>query len=206
MRTIWFPYRRSKSGGYTPRVKIIVAIGALVITSSLQADDKEIIRDKSPDGKFALQVSKDEQGGSAAIIDLKSTGEVVTLEIYQNYTEESHLVWSKDSQRVAYFVPDRRGGSTTVYFRNGSKFEEVPLPEIPECKNVAKEGETHVKTVETTISPQKWLSSDTLVLKVHLGDLMEKGEKQQAQTCTQIVTIAFDSSHKASVESVKERK
>jgi len=181
-----------------------LAIFVLVLGCAVaSAEDKEIIKDKSPDGKFALRVSKDEQGGSAAIIDLKSKDEVVTLEIYQNYTEEAHLVWSKDSQRVAYFEPDRRGGSTTVYFRNGSKFEDVELPEIPECTNPAKEGETHVKTVETTISPQKWLSSETLVLRVHLADLMEKGEDERSQTCTQIVTVVFDSSHKASVQSVK---
>jgi hypothetical protein len=50
------------------------------------------------------------------------------LEIYQNFTEEAHLVWSKDSLRVASFEPDRPGDSTTVYFRKGSEFEEVSLP------------------------------------------------------------------------------
>lgn len=196
-------YWRSKSGCHNSRTRFIAAFSALLIISSLQADDKDIIRDKSPDGKFALRISKDEQGGSAAIIDLKGKDEIVALEIYQNYTEEAHLVWSKDSQRVAYFEPDRRGGNTTVYFRNGSIFEEVSLPEIPECTNAAKEGETHAKTVEATTKPKKWSSSDTLVLRVHLADLMEKGENQRSQTCTQIVTVAFDSGHKASIHSVK---
>ena len=196
-------YWRSKSGRHNSRMRFIAAFSALLIISSLQADDKDIIRDKSPDGKFALRISKDEQGGSAAIIDLEGKDEIVALEIYQNYTEEAHLVWSKDSQRVAYFEPDRRGGSTTVYFRKGSIFEEVSLPEIPECTNPAKQGETHVKTVEATTSPQKWSSSGALVLKVYTDDLMEKGPDQ---TCTQLVTIAFDASHKASVQSVKEEK
>jgi len=73
--------------------------------------------------------------GELAIINLKSKQDVVGLEIYQNFTEEAHLVWSKDSQRVAYFEPDRRGGSTTVYFRKGSDFEEVSLPygDFPAC-------------------------------------------------------------------------
>ncbi|HZR77952.1 MAG TPA: hypothetical protein VFA58_02030, partial [Chthoniobacterales bacterium] len=97
-------------------MKVIVALGALLIVSSVHADDKPVIKDKSPNGKFALQISKDDMGGSAAIIGLKDKSEVATLETYQNYTEEAHLVWSKDSQRVAYFEPDRRGGSTTVYF------------------------------------------------------------------------------------------
>jgi len=192
------------------RLRAIVAIAALMIASSLQAEDKDIIKDKSPDGKFALRITKEEQGGArawgAAIIDLKSKDEVVGLDIYQNYTEKAHLVWSKDSQRVAYFEPDRRGGSTTVYFRIGSKFEEVELPssDFPECKHSnANEDATHVKTVEETTSPQEWLSSGALVLKVYSDDLMDKGPDK---TCTQLVTIAFDANHKASVQSAKEVK
>ena len=185
-------------------MKFVAAFGILLIVSSVQADDKEIIRDKSPDGKFALQITKEEQGWSASLIDLKSKGEVVALEIYQNFTEGAHLVWSKDSQRVAYFEPDRRGGSTTVYFRNGDKFENVELPEIPECKMPpAKKGEEYVKTIEATTKPQKWSSPDTLVVKVRSDELMEKGDKQRDQICTQIVTIAFDSNHKAAVQSAK---
>jgi len=188
------------------RLRAIVAIAALMIASSLQAEDKDIIKDKSPDGKFALRITKEEEGWGAAIIDLKSKDEVVGLDIYQNYTEKAHLVWSKDSQRVAYFEPDRRGGSTTVYFRIGSKFEEVELPssDFPECKHSnANEDATHVKTVEETTSPQEWLSSGALVLKVYSDDLMDKGPDK---TCTQLVTIAFDANHKASVQSAKEVK
>jgi len=175
-------------------------------------ESKDIIRDKSPDGKFALRITKEDEGWSAAIIDLKDKNGVLGLEVYQNQSEvfikQGHLVWSKDSQRVAYFEPDRRGGSTTVYFRTGSKFEQVELPDIPECKNSSKEGETRVKTVEATTAPQKWLSSGALALRVHSGELMDKGDggDQWEQTCTQIVTIAFDANRKASVESVTEAK
>src|SRR5262249_40641084 len=157
---------------------------------------KDIIKDKSPDGKFALRITKEEEDRSVAIVDLKSKAEVVALEVYQNYTDEAHLVWSKDSQRVAYFEPDRRGGSTTVYFRKGDAFEEVELPEIPECKNPPPNKKVHhVKTVESRTSPQKWLSSGVLVLNVHAGDLMENeaGTEQTEQTCSQDVTISFDS-------------
>jgi len=130
----------------------------------------------------------------------------VGLEIYQNYTEKAHLVWSKDSQRVAYFEPDRRGGSTTVYFRKGSKFEQVELPsfDFPECKHsAANKDATRVKTVEATTSPQKWLSSGALVLKAYSEDLMDKGPDK---ICTLLVTIAFDATHKASMQSAQEVK
>ena len=190
-------------------MKLIAAFGALFIVSSLQAHDKEIIKDKSPDGRFALRITKKEEGWSAAIIDLKGKDDVVGLEIYENqddsFIEQGHLVWSKDSQRVAYFEPDRRGGSTTVYFRTGSGFERLELPDVPECKSARKEGENRVKTIESTTAPQKWLSPSTLVLRVRSEALMDKGDggDQRSQTCTQNVTIAFDSNHKASVQSVK---
>ena len=38
---------------------------------------KDIIRDNSPDGKFALQIPKEDVGWAAAIIDLKSKENVV---------------------------------------------------------------------------------------------------------------------------------
>lgn len=187
-------------------MKLIAAFSAALIVSSLQAEDKDVIRDKSPDGKFALQITKDEQGRSAAVIDVKSKANVVDLDVYQNFTEEMHLVWSKDSQRVAYFEPDRRGGSTTVYFRNGDKFEAVELPEFPECQIRAAKGETVVKAIESTTKPQKWLGSGGLMLKEHSDVLIEKGDNQFSRTCTQIVTVVFDSSHKASVQSAKKIK
>ena len=131
------------------------------------------------------------------------------LDVYQNqgdsFIKQGYLVWSKDSQQVAYFEPDRKGGSTHVYFRKESVFDEVALPELPECKVVAPSGESHVKTIEETTKPLRWLSSGALVLNVQSTDLMEKeeGGDQFGRTCSQDVTIAFDANHKASVKSVK---
>jgi hypothetical protein len=158
----------------------LFALGALFILTgnclvpSLEA--KDIIRDKSPDGKFALRITKEDEGWGAAIISLKNKADVVGLEIYQNFTEDAHLAWSKDSQRVAYFEPDRRGGSTTVYFREGSEFEEVSLPDFPACeKKPPEKGDKYLKYVEATISPVKWLPSGDLVLDEYYESLMESG-------------------------------
>lgn len=189
-------------------VLLAVPLVGLFASGLVAADDepKDIIRDKSPDGKFALQITRGVQGNSAAIIDLKTKGDVVSLEIYQSYIEEAHIVWSKDSQRVAYFEPDRRGGSTTVYFRNGDKFDQVELPEAPGCTGRASKGEEYVKTIESTTRAQKWLNPNTLVLKVHEDELMEKGDNQFSKTCTQIVTVEFDSNRKGTVKSAKRTK
>jgi len=70
-------------------------------------------------GKFALRITKGEEDWEAAIIDVRTKKTVADLEVYGSYAKEARLVWSQDSQRAAYFSPDRRGGLTTVYFRNG---------------------------------------------------------------------------------------
>jgi hypothetical protein len=181
----------------------LILIGNCLLLSFAAA---EVIRDKSPDGKFALRLTQEDEGWAAAIIDLKSKKDVVTLEIYQNFTEDAHLLWSKDSQRVAYFEPDRRGGSTTVYFRKGSAFEEVSLPynDFPACEEKPAEndgGDKYLKGIEATIKPEKWLRSGELVLSQHSESEMESGATRD---CSQTITIAFGLDHKASVKSAKQ--
>jgi hypothetical protein len=192
---------------------ICLVSGSGICLFGQSAEQKPIIKDKSPDGKFALQiVKKEEIGWEAAIISLKDKAAVVELEVYQNqgdsFIKQGRLVWSKDSQEVAYFEPDRKGGSTHVYFRKKSEFEEVDLPEPPKCKVVAPSGASYVSTDDSTTKPVKWLSSDALVLNVESTNWMEKeeGGDQFARTCSQDVTITFDANHKASVKSVKQVK
>ena len=192
----------------TNAVKTMSAVAVILIVNCLvpSLEAKDIIRDKSPDGKFALRITEEDAGRGAAIINLKSKDDVVGLEIYQNFTEEARLVWSKDSQRVAYFEPDRRGGSTTVYFRKDSEFEEVSIPygdpyDFHACEDHPA---GYVKDVEVTSRPVKWLRSGELVLAVHFEWLIERGATQATQGCGQTITIAFDSDHKASVKSAKQ--
>jgi len=194
-------------------MRTITAFAVILIGNCLLAalEAKDIIRDKSPDGKFALRISHTDEGWEAEIIDLRIKKGVIGLELYQNnYVEGTRLVWSKDSQRVAYFEPDRRGGSTTVYFRKGSEFEEVSIPygdpyegDFAACEaNRAKKnsGDTYGKDVEATSRPVKWLTSGELVLAVHFERLMEN---DTTRGCGQTITIAFASDHKASIKSAK---
>jgi hypothetical protein len=197
-------------------MKFIAAFSVLLIVSSVQAGDKDIIKDRSPDRKFALRLTKGDEGWGAAIIDLKSNDDVVGLEIYQNqsdlFIKQGHLVWSKDSQRVAYFEPDRRGGSTTVYFRIGSEFKEVSIPygdptgDFPACEDKSFEknsDDPYVKDIEFTAGPVKWLPSGELVLAVHCTRITESGATRSS---AKTITIAFDADHKASVKGVKDEK
>jgi hypothetical protein len=184
-----------------PAFALVLICNCLV--TSLEA--KDIIRDKSPNGKFVLRITKEDEGWGAAIINLKNKEDVVGLQIYQNFTKDAHLAWSKGAQRVAYFEPDRRGGTTTVYLRKGSGFEEISLPssDFPECEETPAEtndGDKYVKTVEFTTFPVDWLQSGELVLTQHSTAFMESGA---TRACGQTITIAFDSQHKASIKSAK---
>jgi hypothetical protein len=163
--------------------------------ASLEA--KDIIRDKSPDGKFALRIRKGE-GWEAASIEVRTKKTVVDLETYGSYTKEARLVWSKDSKRVAHFGPDRRGGTTTVYFRNGSDFKEIPLPQIPDCDAPAKQdGDEYLKTIEYSAEPERWLKSGALLLAVHEEWTRNGGDFPEG---SETVTIAFNAEHKVLIQ------
>src|SRR4030095_11618902 len=135
-------YCRSKSGGDNPPMKLIASFGALLIISSLQADDKKIIRDKSPDGRFALQITKDEQGSSAFITDLKGKADSVDLEIYQNYTEQMHLVWSRIHRE--WLTSSRTVAVEALPFTFGraTNLKQSSCPKFPSARTPRRKGKS----------------------------------------------------------------
>ena len=111
------------------------------------------------------------------------------------YAKHSSLLWSPDSKRVAYTEDSRRGGYTTVYQQKGEGFEEVQLPELPDCE--AK----HVQKVyEASLSAERWLNASTLVLLTRGGWTTEDGGDGE---CEKSVTITFDAKGKASIQKVR---
>ena len=200
---------RQQHGGSAPiKMRIIALLASILVATSLvpSLEAKDVIKDKSPDGKFALRIRKGEEGWEAAIIEVRTKETLVDLDVYGNYVEDIRLLWSKDSKRVAHFEPDRREGTTHIYFRDGSKFEEVPFPsgEVPECHGnlTAEEAKKFVKTIEGRESPKAWLKSGALVIAVDESWITEDG----GGSCSQTVTIAFDPNRKAFVQSVTDKK
>jgi len=193
----------------TIAVRTVAAFAVILVGNCLvpSLEAKDISTDKSPDGKFALRIWKAEEGWEAAIVDVRTKRSVVDLDVYGSYVEGMRLVWPKDSKRVAHFEPDRRGGTTHIYFRDGSKFEEVPFPsgEVPECHGnlTAEEEKKFVKTTEATESPKAWLKSGALVIAVDESWITEDGG---GHSCSETVTVAFDANRKASVQSVTDKK
>src|SRR4030095_6481078 len=115
----------------------LLKVGSLAATLglSITATAGEIIKDRSPDGRFALQLSADQDQFELGLVNLGTHKEMVSLaSLGSPYAKGSHLIWSPDSKRVAFTEDSRRGGSITVYQQKGDGFEEVKLPEMPDCE------------------------------------------------------------------------
>jgi hypothetical protein len=167
------------------------------------AEDNSSIKFPSPDGRFALRVTNDLK---VDLID-KASGNVM-LDLSTLYVdpdtkrkEEAVLLWSADSKWAAYGTRGEVSGSTTVYFWDGSSFKEVALPaKLPEPKIKPRKGDRGVKLKGYAVEPLKWLSPGELQLS---SKLMGIGRDTSFHyTGSIVITIAFDTRHRASVKKV----
>jgi hypothetical protein len=114
--------------------KLVPTLVLVLSCAVAGAEEKRIIKDKSPDGKFALLLTSGKEGWDTAIIDAKTKKKVFDLETVatsgdkerlrwagsvetfqiEDYAKDATLVWSNDSQRVAYFNGDRSETFSTL--------------------------------------------------------------------------------------------
>jgi len=125
----------------------LFAAVACYVTNVCAVRAAEEIKNPSPDGRFALRItaSKEDADGKVDLIEKDSGKVMVDLGVPWR---RQVLVWSPDSKRVAYGNRGDKAGEVSVYFWNGSTFEEVSLPDdlpSPDIK-FRKESESgHVK-------------------------------------------------------------
>jgi len=89
-----------KSNRFVLLICSVVTLCALSIT----ANAGEVIKDRSPDGRFALLMAAAEEDGpfGMGLIETETQKELVDLGSIGNpYAQNSHLIWSPDSKRVA---------------------------------------------------------------------------------------------------------
>ena len=95
--------------------RLRVASLAATLGLSITAHSGDIIKDRSPDGRFALQLCADQDAFELGLIDLGTHKELVSLNsLGSPYANHSSLLWSPDSKRVAYTEDSRRGGYTAI--------------------------------------------------------------------------------------------
>src|SRR6266513_3842461 len=192
------------------KLKLLSIAAGLVanccLAVSLQAS--EVVTCESPDGKFALRHSYAEQqpyAGDTAIIEVPTDKTVQPLD--SNWEiGYLKLLWSRDSQRVSYFADNTHstenagGCSTRVFFRNGSTFNEVKLPELPSPKlppkAVATDSDAHTTR---RVEPMQCLENGDLVLESEvLNDAWGRAASK--------ITIGFDQENRASIRNVEQEK
>jgi len=158
-----------------------------------------------------MLLTQPEEGGvKIQLIEVSSRNvllDVAEIGHFGPHAEDWKILWAPDSKCFAFYEPNRRGGDTTVYFRNESGFTESPLPELGDCATPAQKKELKAqglnKSIEYNTEPKEWLKSGALVAVNNQGWQTTGGP---LRGCTQTATIGFDAKHKASVLHVTGKK
>lgn len=188
---------------YRPSLVLLALCWVAASLAEARASDKF----PSPDGRFALRIRADlkaeliEQTSGKVMVDL---GTVYSR--YLSHPEETVLVWSADSKWAAYGTRGDREGDTSIYFWNGSAFDEISLPDDlpgPEIK-FRKGASGGVKNYGGAVRPLRWLKSKELELSSDV--MMLSRVDGRSYTGVVVITLAFDPQHHASVRKVGKTK
>jgi hypothetical protein len=178
---------------------IVTLSGSFCLAVSLQSGEDTTCQ--SPDGKFALHhVYSDQEpfNGDTAIIEVATRETVLPLD--SNWPiGHLKLLWSNDSQRAAYWAENKKGGSTRIFFRTGSSFNEIKLPEFPSPRLLANPATEPGTDTKKRVAPMEWLKSGDLVLE---SELLNPGGIRAALK----ITVVFDAENRASVGSAEQEK
>jgi hypothetical protein len=172
------------------------ALAICCLSPSLNASEE--ITCRSPDGKFALRcVSADAQpyNGETEIVEIATHKNVVSLN--PNWVlGEVKLVWSPDSQRVAYFEEKTNGYVTRVFSRSGSSFNEIALPKLPSPKLPVNATGSEADT-NTRVEPMKWIG-DLLLEKESINPAWGRAALR--------ITLGFDQNNSPTIRNAEQEK
>ena len=152
------------------RTFILIALATSL--AFLRCDADEYVESKSPDGKFALHVTRGDKQPfpqSDAVIERATRKVIVDLDKDALFAPEAKLVWAKNSQRFAYVretKEDPRCFGTRVFQRNGSTFDEIKLPDLPPPKLPSQASESEPRRVH--IKALRWPDPNSLELNYEI--------------------------------------
>ncbi len=178
-------------------------------TTSLAGDP--IIKDPSPDGRFALRISDSKEDNAPPIVEIieKKSGNVAGKLVTEYYgADHNSLLWSADAKRVAFATHGQKEGEVSVLFWNStaSKFEDVEIPEelpSPDIK-FPKNDSGSVKNYGGTPKPVRWLKSGDLLMSKN--SIMMSRDSGATYTGTVTFTLVFDKRHHATIHDVSKTK
>jgi membrane-bound inhibitor of C-type lysozyme len=182
------------------RFETACVVAAFILALPIVAFAAEKLKDRSPDGQFSMSL-KDEEDHEVSITLVETKTHKFVQKLSDSghpYSDGARILWSPDSKRFAYCEENRKGKLTQLYIRKDSSFEDVELPDLPECDHPELDG-----SIYSYLTPKSWVKPDTLVLVAHDEWTTED---RKAHECDRTVTIAIDSSGKASIQSIQENK
>jgi len=131
------------------------------------------------------------------LVELPSHKPVLSLN--PNWTlGQVKLVWSPDSQRVAYFAEKGDDYATQVFSRSGSSFNEIQLPELPSPKLPENARQSDADT-DTRVEAIRWTGPRELLLE---KELLNRAWARAAIK----ITLGFNQENRASVRSAEQVK
>lgn len=152
------------------KIPLGVISAVLFLRNCLMAD--EYVNSKSPDRNFALQVIRDDKQPyrqKDSLVDLRTRAVVLQLDADHPFDPQAKLLWSPDSQWVAYWHHPEEGrydSEARVFGLNGVAFEEMKFPELPTAK--FSETISGAATHNTRIKPLRWIKPGQLELEVEV--------------------------------------
>jgi hypothetical protein len=182
------------------RFKAAFVAAAFILATPIVGLAGEKIKDLSPDGQFAMSL---EDGGDGevqiSLVEAKSHKFLLKLDDSGHpYCDVARILWTPDSKRFAFQYQNRRGDHTSIYICKDGDFEEVELPDFPECDHPGLDG-----FIIEEQTAKSWIKPDTLVLLAHSEWSSTDGKSHE---CDRTVTIIINSTGKARIQSVHEMK
>ena len=146
------------------RFRAVFVAAAFVLTTPIVGFAGEKLKNRSPDGQFAMSL-KDAEEHEVRIQLVEAKSYKVLLKLSDSdhpFSDACRILWSPDSKRFAFYEEDRKRNWTRVYIRKDSGFEQVELPDLPECDHPGLAG-----FIISNLTPKSWAKPDTLVLVAH---------------------------------------
>ena len=152
--------------------RTLILISLAIWFAFLPCDADEYVESKSPDGKFALHVTRGDKQPfpqSDAVIERATRKVIIELDKDALYAPDAKLVWSADSNRFAYVREtnqDPHAVGTRVFQRNGATFDEIKLPDLPQPKLPSQASRSERDRVY--IKPVRWPDATSLELNYEI--------------------------------------
>ena len=158
----------------------------------------------SPDKRFALRISSPEDDEMKAELIEKGSGKtMVDLGMpHHRYV----LVWSADSKWFAYCNRADKSAELSVYFWNGTAFENIELPEenFPAASPDVPDSAGAVKNYGGAVEPLRWSKPGELQLAAD-ATMLGRGDGRTYLGMLRF-TLSFDAQHHASIKNVGKTK